>query len=124
MTLSSNNSNYRQKLLLFNFVIFFLNSAGYFLLDPAYRGKQLQKFIWQTSFAMALDEGCPGFLGRMAVTATTPVAAYKAGYQFIGNIPRSLKIPEIGWVFDLVGIRDFVPLMTPQEKEQVWLCSV
>ena len=68
---------------------------------------------------MALDEGCPGFLGRMAVTATTPVAAYKAGYQFIGNIPRSLKIPEIGWVFDLVGIRDFVPLMTPQEKEQV-----
>ena len=73
---------------------------------------------------MALDQGCPGFVGRMAVTATTPVGAYKAGYQFIGNIPRSLKIPEIGFIFDLVGFRDFLPLMTPHEKEQVWLCSV
>ena len=94
-------------------------SAGYFLLDPTYRGKHLQKLMWQVSFDMALDVGCPGFLGRMAVTARTPVAAYKAGWQFIGTIPRSLNIPGIGWIFDLVGIRDFMPLMSVEEKEKV-----
>ena len=75
--------------------------------------------IWQLSFSMCLEAGVPGFLGRMAVTARTPVAAYRVGWQFIANIPRSMRVPHIGWVFDLVGVRDFIPLMTPDQRERV-----
>ena len=70
---------------------------------------------------MALDAGRPGIIGRTAMSAKTPIGAYRAGWQFTGSIPRALKVPNIGWMPDLIGTRDFTPLMTSQEKEKVWL---
>ena len=77
--------------------------------------------MWKISFEMALDAGRPGIIGRAAISGKTPIGAYKAGSQFTRSIPRALKVPNIGWMPDLIGIRDFTPLMTSHEREKVRL---
>ena len=100
---------------------FNLCSGGFILLSPAYRSKHLQKLMWRMSFDMALDGGFHGIIGRAAISAKTPIGAYKAGWQFTGCIPRALKVHNVGWMPDLIGIRDFSTLMTSMEKEKVYM---
>ena len=97
--------------------------GGHFLLAPAYRSKHLQKLMRQMTFDMALDGGFYGAIGRTALSANTPIGGYKAGWQFTGSIPRALKAHDIGWMPDLIGTRDFTPLMISMEKEKVRLLN-
>ena len=55
---------------------------------------------------MALELGYPVALSRAGITARTPVPSLKAGNQFLGVIPKSLHVPEFGWVVDLISWRD------------------
>ena len=81
-------------------------SAAYGVVDKAYRGKGTQSFMSEQGMLLALGLGYPIVLSRTGITARTPVPSLKAGNQFLGVIPKSLHVPEFGWVDDLISWRD------------------
>ena len=75
--------------------------------------------LFELSDALTTDQGYPAILSRMAITARTPAPAIKAGNQFLGLIPKSLKVPKIGWVSDIISWRDNSAKMTQDEIDLV-----
>ncbi len=55
------------------------------MVEKKYRGRQTQLVLWDLTEKGTLDGGYAGTLGRMAVTARTPVPAYLSGWDFLGE---------------------------------------
>ena len=66
-----------------------------------------------------LDIGNQGWLTSFALTARSIVPSLKSDMQFIAIIPKSVKVPHIGWVPDVIGFADLRSKMTREEKETV-----
>ena len=61
-------------------------------------------------------------LGRMARTARAGLPTLREGGQFLGIIPKSVRISKCGWVSDIISYTDGTPRMTQKHIDLVSLC--
>ena len=85
------------------------------MIEKHYRGSGILFGLFELTDALTMEQGYPVILSRMAITARTPAPAMKAGNQFLGLIPKSLQVPKIGWISDIISWRDNSAKMTQDE---------
>ena len=96
----------------------FVFSGGYSIIHKGYRGKHFLAGAFQQSTHMT-KLSYARILGRIALTARASLPTLQVGGQFVGFIPKSVRISPFGWVPDIVTYTDATPRMTRAEVDAV-----
>ena len=97
------------------------HTGGFILVNPKYRGKGLAEKLLTLMAFLAVDMGYTGMYGRVAVIAKSIVPSRRAGANYFGIIPNSIKVLDRDeWLDDLVTASDLDAIPNYKEIYEVW----
>ena len=98
------------------------HTGGFILVNPNYRGKGIAEKLLTLMAFLAIDMGYTGMYGRVAVIAKSIVPSRRAGANYFGIIPNSIKVLDRDeWLDDLVTASDLDAI--PNYKEVYQVCA-
>ena len=99
----------------------FVFLGAYTFVDKDYRGQEIYQQVLENLYDHIIDIGNQGLLTSFSLTARSIVPSLKQNVQCTAIMPKSAKIPQIGWLPELIGFTDLRSKMTREEKE--WVMS-
>ena len=88
-------------------------------MDKDYRGQEIYQKVLENLYDHIIDIGNEGLLTAFSITARSIVPSLKLDVQCIAIMPKSIKVPDVGWVPQLYAFTDLRLKMTREEKERV-----